>query len=37
MKRRQILMVLAAVVPLGFTGAAARGAETVITVYKDPG
>jgi hypothetical protein len=35
MKRRQVLMALA-VAPLGFPGAT-RGAETVITVYKDPG
>jgi hypothetical protein len=35
MKRRQILVALA-VAPLGFAGAA-RGAEAVITVYKDPG
>ena len=35
MKRRQFLLAFA-VAPLGFAGLA-RSAETVITVYKDPG
>jgi hypothetical protein len=35
MKRREILVALA-LAPLGFAGAV-RGADTVITVYKDPG